>query len=170
MSEEIWKPIHGFESRYEISSHGRIISLIAGKRKILKANCGKFKKYKTIDLCMIPKFVTRTIHSLVAEHFLNNPQQKPCINHIDGDKGNNFARNLEWVTQKENVQHAIRMGLHNFKGENHPNAKLTREDVFDIRSLCEQSIFSYSEIAEQFSVGKQTIQNIINKKTWGWLI
>lgn len=67
------------------------------------------KGYKMVNLCLDGKMFFKTIHRLVANAFIPNPENKPCINHIDGNKQNNNVSNLEWVTQKENMQHAFKI-------------------------------------------------------------
>ena len=75
------------------------------------------------------------IHRAVAESFIENPDRKPIINHIDGNKLNNNVKNLEWVTQSENALHAYRMGLsQKMVGERNPMAALTKEQVTWIRN------------------------------------
>lgn len=112
MVEEIWKPIEGYEGLYEVSNLGRVKSFAipAMKQgKILKPN-KKSNGYMRIILCKngVHKFVY--IHRLVAEAFVPNPENKPCVNHIDNERANNHADNLEWCTQKENVRHAAKQG------------------------------------------------------------
>lgn len=69
------------------------------------------KGYAVVYLCIRGKTVARKVHRLVAELFVPNPEGKPEINHIDGDKMNNRASNLEWSTRSENIKHAYQMGL-----------------------------------------------------------
>lgn len=97
----IWKPIKGFKS-YQISNTG----LIKRANKILSPfnNQG----YLRILLHEGDKHQKKLVHRLVAEAFIPNPDNKPQINHIDLDKKNNHVDNLEWVTNKENVAHAIK--------------------------------------------------------------
>ena len=96
MEEEVWKPIKDYEGLYEISNLGRVKSLNyggTGKGKILK------------------------VHRLVAEAFIPNPGNKPCVDHINTIKNDNRVENLRWVTYKENSNNE--KTLEKFKGENH---------------------------------------------------
>lgn len=102
--QEIWKNVKGYEGLYEVSNFGRVKSL--RKEKILKLGRDK-KGYLIVGLCKNGKQRTFKAHRLVTEHFLNNPYNLPYVNHKDGNKTNNNVSNLEWCTQKENIQHAI---------------------------------------------------------------
>lgn len=97
----IWTNIKGFEN-YQISNTG----LIRREKKILSPfdNNG----YYRIQLINEDKKQKKLIHRLVAEHFIPNPDNKPQVNHIDLNTKNNDVNNLEWVTNQENVQHAIK--------------------------------------------------------------
>lgn len=105
---EIWKPVVGYEGLYEVSSFGRVRSLdkmsADGRRikgKILK---GKIDKggYLLVTLCKDKKQTTYKVHRLVAEHFIPNPQNKPCIDHINTVRTDNRVENVRWATYKEN--------------------------------------------------------------------
>ena len=111
--EEIWKDIIGFEGLYQISNYGRVKSIerfVARNNsfkpvhdKILKQFIGwgyfRVRIYKD----SVPK--TYSVHRLVGLHFIENKLNKPCINHIDENKLNNYVCNLEWATNKENSNH-----------------------------------------------------------------
>lgn len=99
---EIWKDIEGYDGLYQVSNFGQV------KRgnKLLHLNTNTYG-YKHITLCKNGVRRTSAVHTLVASAFIENPNKKPQINHKDGNKSNNSAENLEWVTQKENNCHAI---------------------------------------------------------------
>lgn len=98
---EIWKDIEGYEGLYQISNLGKIKSLT--KNCILKpSNC---RKYKGVNLYKNGITKTKSIHRLVAIAFIPNPNNYPCVNHIDCNKENNNADNLEWCTYKQNNNH-----------------------------------------------------------------
>lgn len=121
MQEEIWKDILGYEGIYQISNFGRVKSLerkvkggmnniVTRKERILKKYIS-INGYNFIRLLKNKKYYNITIHRLVAKYFIDNPDNKPQINHKDGDKLNNNINNLEWVTAKENMRHAWDSGL-----------------------------------------------------------
>ena len=109
LNNEEWKQITGFENYYEVSNFGRVRN---SRKQILKfytINSG----YKAIKLTVNNKRYSFLVHRLVAEQFKEKPN-KFCteVNHIDENKENNFADNLEWVTSKQNKQHSILSGTY----------------------------------------------------------
>ena len=106
--DEIWKPIIGFDGKYDVSNLGNVRNATRGN--ILKPNKNMFG-YAQYCLRMNGKGHSKRGHRLVAEAFIPNPNELPQVNHIDGNKMNNKVDNLEWVTDKENVQHALANGL-----------------------------------------------------------
>lgn len=114
--KEIWKPIKGYEGLYEISNYGRVKSLpkIRGRRltneTILKPRIST-QGYIMVGLRKNDKTFNASVHRLIAEAFIPNPENKKKVNHIDGNKQNNSIDNLEWCTPSENMQHAYRTGL-----------------------------------------------------------
>lgn len=131
--KEIWKDVQGFENQYKISNLGRIYS----KDRLCIDSLGRkrFRKeyelhpninngYYRVTLCENGRKVIKPIHRLVAEHFIDNPTNKPQVNHINGNKLDNRVNNLEWVTVQENIIHAYKHGLNvHVRGEKHPNYK-----------------------------------------------
>jgi hypothetical protein len=112
--EEVWKPIEGFNGRYEVSNMGRINSnVVPWKDTILKPRKNKPNGYLRVGLRKEPysKIIFLRVHRIVAETFIENPENKAEVNHIDGDKNNNCIYNLEWVTREENIKHAFKTGL-----------------------------------------------------------
>jgi hypothetical protein len=106
--EEQFKPIKGYEGLYEAGNLGSIKSLITNK--ILKPQSNP-RGYYIVGLSINNKSTSKSAHRLVAETFILNLENKPQVNHINGIKNDNRIKNLEWVTGKENINHAIKMGL-----------------------------------------------------------
>lgn len=103
------------------------------------------------------------VHRLVAEKYVPNPDGKEQINHIDGNKENNNANNLEWVDNQENRNHAVEHGLH-LQGEQCPYAKLNEEQVRIIRA--DKGQHSHRYWANKYGVSGSTIGDILHYRTW----
>lgn len=95
------------------------------------------------------------LHRVVAKYFVPNPDGKPQVNHRDGDKENNRATNLEWVTNKENRDHAVENGLHATRQTGH--GKLTVKDVEEIRLNLSTGNWLQRELADIYGVCQQTV-------------
>ena len=104
MNKEIWKDVP-FDSNYKVSNYGRIFS--KRTNKILKGELTE-KGYIRVALTEHKRYL---VHCIVARTFIPNPENKPQVNHIDGNKQNNYVDNLEWCTQSENMRHALKTGL-----------------------------------------------------------
>lgn len=140
---------------YEITSEGQVINKMTGH--ILKPQPNS-KGYLRVSIGKKLLFV----HRLVAEKYIPNPEQLPQVNHIDGDKTNNRVENLEWVSNQENRNHAVKTGLH-LSGEKVKGAKLNWEKVDYIRQHLE---ISNEEFAEMYNVSPYTIRDVKSYKTW----
>lgn len=162
------KRINGFED-YLITSFGDIYSLKSNKwLKSMNNGTG----YLYVALYKNSKSYNKYVHRLVAITFILNPDNKPSINHIDGNKQNNCVNNLEWVTKSENEIHAYKIGLKNSKhcqGFKNYNSKLTENDVLTIHGLY-LSGMKQKEISKIYKISKPNISDIINGKTWKHLI
>lgn len=117
---EIWRPVAGYENEYEVSNLGRVKSLeryVVRKdgsvrhlqERIIKQNLTK-KGYLTVRLHKNGKSEEGKVHRLVAVAFLENPENKPQIDHIDGNKKRNIVSNLRWVTNYENSHNKTTYG------------------------------------------------------------
>lgn len=129
---EIWKDIDGYNGKYQISNEGNVRSFSRWKNGgLLKfGKCGNPGPYKTVQLVKTSRKDTKCfyVHRLVAQHFLDNPNNYNEVNHIDGNTLNNNVNNLEWCSRKQNAYHASMTGLlsnghENERGEKHPRAK-----------------------------------------------
>ena len=104
-----------------------------------------------------------SIHRAVARHFIPNPNNKPCINHIDGNKTNNSVDNLEWVTNGENMQHAYDTGLKK------RTFKYTDEQVVELIRLVKDGSMSRKQIAKKLGVEYGWINAVLQGKIWSEL-
>lgn len=113
--EEIWKTIEATNGRYEVSNLGNI-----RKDKELVEPYEDGNGYMKVKITLIYGTVRIWLHRLVAASFIENPENKAQVNHIDGNKHNNSVSNLEWVTNSENQRHRIDILKKDGKGENNP--------------------------------------------------
>lgn len=108
---EKWKDISGY-SDYKINNLGVVKSFKFGKEKIMSK---QISRYETVMLSEKGKYKPVLVHRLIAIAFIPNPENKPQVNHIDGNKLNNHIDNLEWCTNSENQKHAYKSGLQKTK-------------------------------------------------------
>jgi hypothetical protein len=148
-----------------ISSEGQVYS--TKTNRILKNRiCGhEGNGYYAIAYRRNGRTANMKIHRLVAEYFIPNPENKPFVNHKDGNKFNNHKDNLEWVTCSENILHAINTGLNPKRGNNNHNSKIPESEINRIIDL-HKAGFYQSSIAKLFKVHQSTINRIVNNKTY----
>jgi len=173
MEQEIWKDIPGYEGLYRVSNKGRVKSMArqwtAGQGRILnkgesilsELSVGvEHKKYGSGYKAVILSNGLRKqfrINRLVAEAFIPNPDNKPEVNHIDGDKTNNHVNNLEWVTREENQQHAVKTGLRVMpKRSKSPLAKKIIDDSTGVIYNC------IEDAADSIQMGRYTLGNMLS--------
>jgi hypothetical protein len=162
--EEIWKPIVGYENLYEVSNLGRIKSLPKKgfKKEVIRKTGMDIRTGYVIVMLRknnVPK--SRRIHSLVIEAFSGiKPSRKLVTNHINGNKRDNRLENLELISQKENVIHALKLGLTKIpiKDERH-NSKIKEKDFPKLLELFKTNMTS-KDIAQLFKVNPTTISRI----------
>jgi predicted XRE-type DNA-binding protein len=122
----------------------------------------------TIRLTATAKETQKTVHSAVAEAFLGAKPEGPGrieVRHLDNNKQNNRAENLEWGTAKQNAEDRVRAGA-TAAGERNNHAKLTRTDVEYIRAMVAGKVMTGVEAAKCFGVTKSAISSVVNRKTW----
>ena len=126
---EIWRDVPGYEGLYQVSNYGGVRSMNYNKKL---GNIRELKQklrdngYLEVHLSKDSKRKYFLVHRLVAEAFLENPDNKPQVNHIDGDKSNNYVSNLEYTTNGENQKHAYSTRLKNAQGAYEANRKSVR--------------------------------------------
>ncbi len=172
MDKEIWKDIEGYEGLYQVSNMGRVRSLLdsyGNQRKTPKTLKNVRQPSGYFRVCLSKGGIGKRffIHRLVAQAFIPNPENKPEVNHIVGDKANNTADNLEWNTRSENIQHALKNNLR-LSGENCKQSKLT---VFQVNQIRKEYIFGSrkygaSALAKKYGVTHSSILKIIKNKTY----
>lgn len=156
---ETWKRFKN--TTYSVSSTGYVYNEYSGK--ILKPfpnNNG----YLTVDLFHNTVKERISLHRLVAITFIPNLENKPFVNHIDGNKQNNCVDNLEWCTPSENSKHAIDIGLV-LRGEDKSTAKLTEKDVLEIQTAFEEGVKDFI-LAKRYNVSSGVISAIRLGRSW----
>lgn len=159
--DEFWVPLDVFEFKYSylLSNYGRLIRLSYLKKDgnyiYSKLIAPRIDRYICYDFSMLKGRRKRIFaHRLVALQFIDNPHNKPCVNHIDGNKLNNHFTNLEWCTFEENNRHAILNGLNNC------NSKLPYKDrEFIINNI---NNIGYVEIMNRYSISYKYLYNILS--------
>jgi len=180
MNEE-WRDIIGYEGYYQVSDLGRIRSI---DRTFVKSD-GKISRYQgmirqqakswnaeylSVGLSIMGKNKFFMVHRLVAIAFIPNPENKPEVNHLYGDKTDNRALHLEWATKSENANHAVRTGLSippksnlgKFGSLSH------RKRAINVFTLNREFIRSFTNIREgsiAFNIKETTISNNLNGRS-----
>jgi hypothetical protein len=172
---EIWKPIPGYEGYYDVSTEGRVrglarsITTKAGYTKSWPARdmiprLNKDNGYPQVMLWRDGRGWTVYVHKLVAETFLGSrPDGKQC-GHLDGDKRNARLSNLAWVTPAENREHQNDHGTSR-RGERHQYAKLTEEQVREIRRRFDAGE-PRKAMAREYGVSWRNLYNIARRESW----
>ncbi|QEO57601.1 antA/AntB antirepressor family protein [Francisella marina] len=174
--DEEFKIIKGY-SNYVVSNYGRIISLRYNKQNIIKERIVQKNRngYIMVDLFDDNK-KTRllSVHRLVAKAFLKKDTNRNCVNHIDGDRGNNHISNLEWCNNSENTKHSYDVTKNQDysrlsdigKEAARKLRKFTMDEVYSIRNEYNKSKTSFAKMAIKYNVGKTTMARIIKGVTY----
>jgi NUMOD4 motif/HNH endonuclease len=160
--QEEWKPIRGYVGFYEVSNHGRIRSCKTGN---LLSTENQKRRYQQVQLTTGPGLHRyHLVHRLVAEAFVKATFQ---VNHKDGNKHNNRADNLEWMTQTQNMRHASKLGLIVVpRGEARSDAKLTEKKVREILAHLNENRIPQYKLASMYDVTPMVISNIKHRLSW----
>lgn len=156
-----WRDIPGLEGRYQVSECGYIRSLKSRTHPgCIRSQWANKAGYLTFCYIKDGKRKSFLVHRAVALAFVPNPDKKPVVNHIDGDPSNNHRKNLEWVTQGENVEHSRKQG----KASKYIAAKLKIDQVKEIRN--QEGCYSASFLAGLYNVTPHTIRNMWRRRSF----
>jgi hypothetical protein len=173
--QECWKDIPDLQG-YQASSLGRIRrcgllkvlkdgrSLKLGK-KVLTSSTSR-NGYKRVRITHNRKTKGYLVHRLVALAFLGNNKGKPYVNHIDAIKHHNYVENLEWVTAKENTQHAISLGIHKVRGEDNGTALYKDEEVLSLIKTLTDSTIPLEAVAIEHNMTLGMVKHVNYCRTW----
>lgn len=152
---------HPLYSKYLVSKCGKVCNDTTGQVLApIKHRAG----YLYVNL---GKKCRQYIHRLVAQTFIDNPYNKPCVNHINGIKSDNRAENLEWCTPYENMMHGWDTGQFNRNvGENNSISKLTWRQVVEIISKYRPYKYTQQKLAQEYGVSRTAIQQIVEGRSW----
>ncbi|WP_018667132.1 NUMOD4 domain-containing protein [Bacteroides gallinarum] len=173
---ETWVDIKGYEGKYKISDKGRVKSLerkvshdgitYTQPERIMSPWCGTTSCYDRVRLYRNGVGTKFSVHRLVASHFLPDWDPALEVNHIDGNKGNNEAANLEMCTRQRNMEHAIANDLKRDYGEKSVNAKLSNAQAEEIRIRYAAGGVSQETLARRYGVCRQTVSSIVRHKKY----
>lgn len=160
---ERWKEVPNTNGKILISDKGRVRSLLRDDR-ILKTQKDR-KGYPRVRITINRKKRAYRVHRLVASAFIPNPENKPQVNHIDGNKNNNCVGNLEWCDGRENCRHAIDNGLWEsvFRGSMIENEKRKRPVIATNILTGEVKRFASVSDAQRF-VGSRHVTDVLKGK------
>jgi HNH endonuclease len=175
------KDIFGFEGTYAVTQDGKVWSYPKltkmpngrgiredGNKWITPLRGQKRTTHQRVYLHKDGKTFGISVHRLVAQAYIENPLNYPFVNHIDGNPLNNNITNLEWCTAKHNSKHAYDTGLikipHQF-GANNSNAKLTNNDIVEIRKYY-KDVNNSAMVARKFNINARHAWAICNNRAW----
>lgn len=170
-----WKNVRGYEGYYQVSNLGHVkrVKPASGTYygKLLKpivrhSSQSSRKTYPCVTVSLSKDGKLRIFHvsRLVAAAFIGPCPAGLQVNHKDGDTFNNASWNLEYVTNKENAQHAVNLGLY-VRGVDHLSAKIAEDDVRKIRCLVLKG-WTMQAIADKYKLHISTVWAMVHRKTW----
>lgn len=141
-------------AKYYVNKKGEVFSKFLGKlrRKKITVHSRGYAYVRTVNR-------NYQLHRIVASAFLKNPLNKPCINHKDGDKLNNKVENLEWVTYKENAQHALKIGLSKLPKKNEGPLKYSNKECKDVLKRVASGM-TYLEAGKKYLMPYSTVAHL----------
>lgn len=171
----IWKTIPNY-NLYQCSNKGEIKTFNwkgSGREAIMKPALDSNGYCRTMLKRDDGKIHTIKVHRIVAQTFIDNPENKPSVNHINGVRNDNRLENLEWCTHSENLCHSYKIGNSSNRGEKNPCAKLTDAQAMEIienytfgRKGLKKGELSKVDIAKKYNVPVSVIKRLVQKKTW----
>ena len=127
--------------------------------------------YRRVVLCKDSVKRMASVHRLVAQAFIENPNNHPVVNHLNSDPSDNYIENLEWTTYKGNAIHAFQKGRRKgFPGEKNPQSKYREQDIRIIKKLYDDGFYSQAQIAKMFNTNQSSISRIVLGKRWKSII
>lgn len=159
LPNEIW--VNLFSDKYKLSNLGRVKIYSEYKPVALSTPSTDNSGYLIIGFRINNKSVHHRVHRIVAQHFIENPDNLPVVHHKNGIKNDNRLENLEWCTHKHNLNSA-RKGKPGVLGEKHPFAKFTNKQVMEIFNSNKTGV----ELAKEFNVTTISISYIKTGKSW----
>jgi hypothetical protein len=174
------KNVVNFEGLYWVDSTGNVLTKNwrnTGKEAVLRPATDK-KGYLRVALVKNGKLHTLKVHRIVASAFIYNPENKPQVNHKNGNKKDNSVQNLEWCTQKENAIHAVKNGLWDMKiagwnkgittikGSQIGTSLLKEFQVIEIRNKFKPRKYTRKMLAKEYNVTEACIADIVRGKSW----
>lgn len=168
--EEVWRDIKGYEGLYQASNLGNVRN--AKTKRILKQAKDKCN-YCIVSLSKQSKHKTITVHTLVAKTFIIKPNQnqKLQVNHKDGNKSNNNANNLEWITPSQNLKHAYKNGLKRIndwqkKFIANQGRKLSKKTIqYDLNGIFIKEWNCVRDIERELKISNESISHCCTGKT-----
>jgi len=154
----VWARIPEFPD-YAVSGDGEVMRITDGgpnAKSGLVLQTYIRNQYPAVNLYRNRKMFPHSVHRLIAKGFIPNPENKPQVNHIDGNRLHSYYSNLEWYTSRENVRHALNTGL---------RGKLDRKSVAEIRRLREAGT-PQAEIAQKFNIVPSHVSKICGGERW----
>jgi NUMOD4 motif. len=168
MKSPKWKYIYLYDklTKYSVSNTGEIRNNETGE--ILKQKDQRGYCFINLTIEYLDKSIQRrtfSVHRLVALAFISNPDNKPEVNHNNGNKKCNWVGNLEWCTSKENIDHAIHTGIRNTIGENNARNKFSEETIHQVCQMLEQGKEA-TEISKVIDCSKNVIEGVKRGMIW----
>lgn len=172
------RSIEGYDGFYSVTECGKVFS--HRRDRYMKPGLGGGGRYRMVTLTIEGTPKGFMVHRLVAIAYIENPLNKPEVNHIDANRYNNHVSNLEWVTRQENVDHAVKLGLYNLqdpktlfqKGYDPRRGATTTlkdNDVIEMRKRRSNGE-TYTDISKDYPVNESTIRRACKGESFSYII